>query len=254
MKLHYRKLGNGAPLFILHGLFGSSDNWQTLGKRFAEHFTVYFVDQRNHGHSPHSDEFNYPLMAADFLELIDDLGLEKVNAIGHSMGGKTVIEFAKNNPVRIHKMVVADISHKQYPMHHETILEGMNGLDLSTLKSRGAADKALASYIAEWGVRQFLLKNLYWVEKGQLSWRINLPVLTETIHEIIEEIVFDQIDCETLFMRGGKSNYILASDFDMIHQKFPNSQIHSIEDSGHWIHAEAPEEFYNTVLNFLKGN
>lgn len=253
MKLHYREIGAGEPLIILHGLFGSSDNWQTLGKRFAEDFKVYFVDQRNHGHSPHSDQFNYELMAADLAELIDDLGYEKVNVIGHSMGGKTVIEFTKNHPERINKMVVADISHKQYPMHHETILEGLNALDLNTIKSRGTADKALAAYIPEWGVRQFLLKNLYWVEKGKLGWRINLPVLTQTIHQIIEEITFDEIDCDTLFMRGGKSNYILASDFDMIYEKFPNGHIHTIEESGHWIHAEAPEEFYNTVLTFLKG-
>jgi pimeloyl-ACP methyl ester carboxylesterase len=252
MKLHYRKMGAGAPLFILHGLFGSSDNWQTLGKRFAEHFTVYFVDQRNHGHSPHSDEFSYELMAADLLELIDDLGLEKVNIIGHSMGGKTVIELAKNHPNRIEKMVVADISHKQYPLHHETILEGLNSLDLSKLKSRGAADKALGKYIPEWGVRQFLLKNLYWVEKGQLGWRINLPVLTRTIGDIVSEIQFDQIATATLFMRGGKSNYILTSDYEMIQEKFPNSQIYSIEESGHWIHAEAPDEFFDTVLDFLQ--
>lgn len=252
MKLHYRKMGEGAPLFILHGLFGSSDNWQTLGKRFAEHYTVYFVDQRNHGHSPHSDEFSYALMAADLLELVNDLNLEKINVIGHSMGGKTVIEFAKNHPERIRKMVVADISHKQYPLHHETILEGLNALNLDALKSRGAADKALKAYISEWGVRQFLLKNLYWVEKGQLGWRINLPVLTRSIGDIVTEIEFDQIACDTLFMRGGKSNYILPSDFDLIQRKFPNSKIHSIESSGHWIHAEAPDEFFETVMTFLE--
>lgn len=253
MKLHYRKIGEGEPLFILHGLFGSSDNWQTLGKKFAENYTVYFVDQRNHGHSPHSDEFDYDLMAADFYELVTDLGLEKINVIGHSMGGKTVIAFAKDHPEFIDKMIVADISHKQYPMHHETILAGLNAIDLSEIKTRGAADKKLSEYVAELGVRQFLLKNLYWVEKGQLGWRINIPVLTRTIHDIIKSIDFDTIECDTLFMRGGKSNYILESDFDEIKRKFPNSYIHSIEESGHWIHAEAPREFYQTVVEYLQG-
>ena len=253
MKLHYRRLGKGKPLFILHGLFGSSDNWQTLGKKFAEDFEVFFVDQRNHGHSPHSDEFDYDLMAADFHELVSDLGFDKVNVIGHSMGGKTVISFAKDHPEMIDKMVVADISHKQYPMHHEQILKGLNSLDLSVIKTRGAADKALSEYIAELGVRQFLLKNLYWVEKGQLGWRINIPVLTATIGQIISEIKFDQIKCNTLFMRGGRSNYILESDYAEIAHKFPNSEIHSIAESGHWIHAEAPKEFYQAVLGFLKG-
>lgn len=251
MKLHYRVLGEGEPLFILHGLFGSADNWQTLGKRFAEHYTVYFVDQRNHGHSPHTEEFSYELMAADLLELVDDLGYKTINLLGHSMGGKTAIEFVKNHSKRVSKLIVADISHKGYAPHHDQILTGLNALDLTEIKTRSAADHALSAYISEVGVRQFLLKNLYWVEPGQLGWRINLPVLTQAITDIVGEIRFDHIDVPTLFLRGGQSNYILPSDFEMIHLKFPTSQIHTIEESGHWIHAEAPEEFYKTVMEFL---
>jgi esterase len=251
MKLHYRSIGEGAPLFIIHGLFGSSDNWQTLGKKFAEHFTVYFVDQRNHGHSPHSDEFNYDLLVEDFHELVSDLGLDNINIIGHSMGGKTAIGFAAKYPELINKMVVADIGPKKYQPHHDQILAGLNAIDLSEVKSRGGADKIMSQYITEVGVRQFLLKNLYWVEKGQLGWRINIPVLTREIDAIVDEIQFESIPTETLFMRGGKSNYILPSDYASISEKFPNSNIYSIEESGHWIHAEAPEEFYTTVLDFL---
>jgi len=251
MKLHHRIIGEGEPLFILHGLFGSSDNWQTLGKRFAEKYQVIFVDQRNHGRSPWSDEFNYDLMVEDFKELVDDLGFQKINVIGHSMGGKTVIGFAAKYGEYIDKMVVADIGHKQYPMHHEQILEGLNALDLNQIKSRGQADKALSNYISEMGVRQFLLKNLYWVEKGQLGWRINIPVLSEKIYDIIEEISFDTIDNITLFIRGGKSNYILDSDFDEIYRKYPKGRIYTIEEAGHWVHAEAQEEFYTAVTEFL---
>lgn len=251
MKLHYRSIGEGKPLFILHGLFGSSDNWQTLGKKFGEYFKVYFVDQRNHGHSPHSDEFNYNLMVTDFKELIDDVGEDNINIIGHSMGGKTAIGFAAQFPDLIDKMVVADISHKQYPMHHDDIIEGMNSLNLSALKSRGAADKELSKMIKDWGVRQFLLKNLYWVEKGKLDWRINLPVLSDKIYDIIEEIPFQTVDTDTLFIRGAKSNYILESDYDEIGHKFPFSKIHTLEDSGHWVHAESPDEFYEAVMRFL---
>lgn len=251
MKLHYRKLGTGKPLFILHGLFGSSDNWQTLGKRFAEKYTVYFVDQRNHGHSPHSETFNYEVMAADFYELVTDLGETNINILGHSMGGKTAISFAKEHPDLIDKMIVADISHKPYPMHHEQIIAGLKSIDLSVIKTRGGADKKLAETISEIGVRQFLLKNLYWIEKGQLGWRINIPVLSREIGRIIEEIKFDTIDTDTLFIRGGKSNYILESDYSEIAKKFPSSEIFSIEESGHWIHAEAPEKVYTTVTDFL---
>jgi pimeloyl-ACP methyl ester carboxylesterase len=249
--LHYRTIGEGKPLFILHGLFGSSDNWQTLGKKFGEYFKVYFVDQRNHGRSPHSDEFNYDLMVSDFHKLVSNLGEENINILGHSMGGKTAIGFAAKHPDLLDKMIVADISHKQYPMHHDNILEGMHALDLSSLNSRSAADKELAKHIDEWGVRQFLLKNLYWKEKGQLDWRINLPVLSDKIYDIIEEIPFEAIDTDTLFIRGAKSNYILESDYDEIGQKFPFSQIHTLEDAGHWVHAESPDEFYNSVLRFL---
>ena len=255
MKLHYRVLGEETKekkvLFILHGLFGSSDNWQTLGKKLAEKYVVYFVDQRNHGRSPWSDAFDYEILAADFYELVSELGLSNIHIIGHSMGGKTAIEFAKNHPELIAKMVVVDISHKQYPMHHQKILEGLNAIDLSVIKSRGAADKKLSEYIPILAIRQFLLKNLYWVEKGQLGWRINIPVLSRDIEKIIAEIVFDKIDVETLFVRGGKSNYILETDYTDIQSKFPNSEIYTIEGSGHWIHAEAPVEFYQKVVAFI---
>ncbi|UKN01109.1 alpha/beta fold hydrolase [Paracrocinitomix mangrovi] len=251
MKLHYRTIGEGKPLFILHGLFGSSDNWQTLGKKFGEYFKVYFVDQRNHGHSPHSDEFDYDLMVEDFHELVEDLGENNINILGHSMGGKTAIGFAAKYPELIDKMIVADISHKGYPMHHDIIIEGLESLDLDTIKSRTEADQELAKKIDNWGVRQFLLKNLYWKEKGQLAWRINLPVLVEQMPNIISEIPFETIDTDTLFIRGAKSNYILESDYDEIHHKFPFSKIHTLDDAGHWVHAESPDEFYDAVMRFL---
>jgi esterase len=251
MDLHYRTLGEGKPLFILHGLFGSSDNWQTLGKKFAEYFKVYFVDQRNHGHSFHSDEFSYDLMVQDLYRLIENVGEDNINILGHSMGGKTAIGFASEYPDLLDKMIVADITHKQYPMHHDQIIAGMESLDLNSLKSRGQADKALAESIQDWGVRQFLLKNLYWKEKGKLDWRINLPVLKEKMPNILTEIPFKAIDTDTLFIRGGKSNYILESDYPILGEKFPNSEIYSLDDAGHWVHAESPEEFYNKVLQFL---
>jgi len=252
MKLHYRTIGEGKPLFILHGLFGSADNWQTLGKRFAEHYKVYFVDQRNHGHSPHTSDFNYDLMVEDFHELILDLDEKNINLIGHSMGGKTAIGFAAKYPELIDKLIVADISHKKYPMHHDQILEGLNALDLSVIKSRGEAETKLSEYIPQFGVRQFLLKNLYWVKTGQLGWRINLPVLNTEIEQILYEIKFDKITIPTLFIRGETSNYILESDFENIGEKFPDSEIHTLKNVGHWVHAEAPDEFYNLTVDFVR--
>ena len=250
MKLHFKKQGEGKPLVILHGLFGSSDNWQTHANRLADYFTVYLVDQRNHGHSPWSDEFSYELMSADLKELIDYEGLEEFILIGHSMGGKTAMAFAQKYPDYLEKLIVVDIGVKQYPMHHETILAGLNAIDLSVIKTRGAAQKAIAPYIDDLAVRQFLLKNLYWKEKGVLGWRINIPVLEAKMPNILEQLAQEESFVPTLFMRGGRSNYILDEDFDVISEYFPDSEIHTIEEAGHWIHAEAPKEFMDEVLGF----
>jgi len=252
MKLHYRKYGEGQPLIILHGLFGSSDNWQTLGKKFAENFEVYLLDQRNHGHSPKSNEFNYQLLSDDLYKLITDLELENITLIGHSMGGKTVMHFAQEHPLFIKKLIVVDIGPKAYPMHHDIILAGLNSLDLSTIKSRGQADKQLSKFIEDIGVKQFLLKNLYWIEKGQLGWRINIPVLEKKMPDILAAIPDKIVETHTLFIRGEKSNYIVEDDFQNIYDQFPNSEIETIYDAGHWVHAENPFSFYNMVLEFSR--
>jgi esterase len=231
MKLHYKKLGVGQPLVILHGLFGSSDNWQTLANKFAENFEVYLVDQRNHGHSPHSDEFSYQLMADDLFELIQIEMLSDILLVGHSMGGKTAMWFAQQHPSYIDKLVVVDMGIRAYPSHHERILAGMNAIDLKTTKSRGVADRVLAEYVPELATKMFLMKNLYWVERGQLGWRINLPVLEEKINEILGEVPDEVVDILTLFIRGA---------------------VHTVKDAGHWVHAEAPEEFYDVLIDFAE--
>lgn len=251
MKLNYKIEGTGAPLFIVHGLFGSLDNWQTLGRKFAEHFQVVLIDQRNHGHSPHSEDFDYDYMANDLAELAHDLGFEKINLIGHSMGGKAAMRLAQLKPSLLDKMIVVDIGPKGYPMHHGTILEGLNAIDFDFVKSRREADKVISEYIKDMGVKQFLLKNLYWVEKGQLGWRINLPVLEREMPRIIGALPTEEVDIETLFIRGEKSNYILEDDYQDIFNQFPNSDIETIYNAGHWIHAENPFDFYNLVMEFI---
>ncbi|MCH2232702.1 MAG: alpha/beta fold hydrolase [Crocinitomicaceae bacterium] len=251
MKLHHRILGEGTPLYILHGLFGYSDNWQTLGRKFAEDYQVVFVDQRNHGHSPHDDEFNYQAMAADLLELMNDLGHEKIYLLGHSMGGKTSMEFVKNNAHRIEKLIVADIGLKGYQSHHDVIIEGLESIDLNVIKSRGAADKQLANYVENIGVRQFLLKNLYWVEKGQLGWRMNIPAIVKNMENILGAIDLESCDVPTLFIRGELSNYILEEDYDSLEEVFSDVEIETVNNAGHWVHAEAPREFYSLVRGFL---
>lgn len=250
MKLHYREIGEGKPVVILHGLFGNSDNWQTHGKRFSEYYRVILVDLRNHGHSGWSDDFSYELMAADLKELFDDLNLEEVILLGHSMGGKTAMLFAQKHPELLEKLIVVDMGIKLYAPHHQHILEAINTLDLSTVENRSQAEQHLSKYIDSDGVKQFLLKNIYWVEKGKMAWRMNTPVLEREMDNILTAIERKECFVQTLFIRGGLSQYILDEDISEIEDVFPDSEFITIPDAGHWVHAEQPEAFIDAVLGF----
>jgi len=255
MELFCRELGkNGQPLIILHGVFGSSDNWVTLGRRFAENYRVFLVDQRNHGLSPRSEEFGYPEMAADLKELIEAKGIENPVVMGHSMGGKTVMHFATHYPDLLEKLVVVDIAPRQYPVHHRSILDGLKSINLSKIKTRSEADKQLATAIPEFGVRQFLLKNLYRTDGG-FGWRVNLPVIDANIEKVVEALDTggNTFNKPTLFLGGSKSDYISESDHTEIRKYFPQAQIKMIEGAGHWIHAEKPEAFYKETIRFIEG-
>ena len=229
------------------------DNWKTLAKQFSEsNYQVHLVDQRNHGRSFHSEDFDYELMADDLKAYCEAHNLNDIILLGHSMGGKTAMLFSALYPELLKKLIVADISPRYYPVHHDTILEGLSSLDFSEIKSRGEADKALSNYIKDQGIRMFLLKNLYWVEKGQLGLRINLPVLKDNVAEVGEALpIHATFEKDTLFLRGDRSEYIGEQDEAIIHRHFPNSEIVTISNAGHWLHAENPEDFYQAVINFL---
>tara|TARA_R110002111_G_scaffold2230_2_gene14633 strand:+ start:10602 stop:11363 length:762 start_codon:yes stop_codon:yes gene_type:complete len=253
MILHSNIIGEGKPFIILHGFLGMGDNWKTLARQFSEeNFEVHLVDQRNHGRSFHSNEFDYELMAEDLKTYCEIKNLEDIVLLGHSMGGKTAMLFAAKYPELVSKLIVADISPRYYPIHHDAILEGLSSLDFSEIKTRGEADKALSNYVQEVGTRMFLLKNLYWVEKGQLGLRINLDSLKENVSEVGEALPIHAIfEKDTLFLRGDRSEYIAEADEALIHRHFPNSRIITISNAGHWLHAENPKEFYDAVMNFL---
>lgn len=251
--LHSKIIGEGQPFVILHGFLGMGDNWKTLGKRFSQlGYQVHLVDQRNHGRSFHDPEFNYEIMAADLKIYADYHNLDEIILLGHSMGGKTAMEFATAHSGDVNKLIVADIAPKAYPLHHQDILKALSSLDFSQVKSRGEVEELLSVYIKQAGTRLFLMKNLYWREKGQLDLRINLPVLKENIAEI--GIALDpakQYTGTTLFVRGGESGYIDGMDELTIPKQFPNSTLATIEGAGHWLHADKPAEFYEEIVSFL---
>ena len=253
MILHSQIIGEGKPFIILHGLLGMSDNWKTLGKQFSElGFQVHLVDQRNHGRSFHSNEFSYELMAEDLLNYCNQQQIDSCVLLGHSMGGKTAMEFATRFPNRVSKLIVADIGPKAYPPHHQDIFKALTSIDFSQIKSRGEAEKVLSKYIPEMGIRLFLLKNLYWRDKGVLGLRANLEVLNEQISEVGKPLAVSlQFDGEVLFLGGENSGYIQPMDEVMIHKHFPNAKVDWISKAGHWLHAENPKEFFLKVTDFV---
>lgn len=255
MLLHSNILGEkqGQSFVILHGFLGMGDNWKTLGKKFSEHgFEAHLIDQRNHGSSFWDDTFNYHVMVEDLKHYCDHFKISNIILLGHSMGGKTAMLFAAMYPELVSKLIIADISPRFYPLHHETILEGLNALDFEIIKSRGEADTVLSKYISDFGTRQFLLKNLYWKAKGQLALRMNLKVLTNQIDEVGEALPSNAIfNKDTLFLRGEKSNYITSEDEISIRHHFSKAKIESIKNAGHWLHAENPKGFFDVTMQFV---
>ena len=250
MKLHYREMGEGRPLMILHGLFGFSDNWQSHAKKLAEYFRVILVDLRNHGHSDWSDEFSYQLMADDVHELCADLNLEDLILVGHSMGGKVAMQFAQKHENFLEKLIVVDMGIKQYPLHHQHILAGIHAVDVDNIKLRREAEVQMSAHIESEGIKQFLLKNLYWKEKGKLAWRMNIHVLEREMENILSGLPKGEVTIPTLFIRGELSNYILDEDFESIEEHFIDVEFNTIPEAGHWVHAEEPAEFLEALLSF----
>ena len=251
--LHSKITGSGEALFILHGFFGMSDNWKTLGNRFADNYEVHLIDLRNHGRSFHADEFNYEVMVDDLLNYTDHYKIEKVNLLGHSMGGKVAMLFAVAYPDKVNALIIADISPRFYPRHHDLILEGLKAVDFSKINSRNEVEEVLREYIPEFSVRQFLVRSVYWKLKGHLSFRFNLSSLIENIDEIGMALPsLTLFEGRTLFLKGENSGYISNDDKVLIKAHFPNASIKTVKNAGHWLHAENPNDFYNFVVRFLR--
>ena len=254
MLLHSQILGEGIPFIILHGFLGMSDNWKTLGKQFAaEGYQVHLVDQRNHGHSFRSDDFSYSLIVEDLHAYCLHHQLENFVLLGHSMGGKAAMNFATTYPDLVDKLIIADIGPKYYPKHHQHIFKALSSLDFTEITSRKKADEAVQQYITHLPTRLFILKNLYWEERGKLGLRINLKALIENVEEVgkaLDSEAYFGGDVE--FIRGADSNYIEDIDELMILKQFPKAEIRTVPEAGHWLHAENPTVFYKVVMDFLE--
>ncbi len=253
IKLNSTVLGEGTPFLILHGFLGMSDNWKTLGNKFAEDgYQVHLIDQRNHGRSPHTSEMDYQVMSQDIKDYCDENNLENIILLGHSMGGKVAMQVAGDFSALIQKLIIVDIAPKYYASHHKEILDGLQALDNQVITSRGEAGDFLAKFIPDTGTRLFLLKNLYWKTKEKLSLRLNLEVLSKAGEDIgiglSENIQFSK---PTLFIRGGNSNYITDDDISLINKHFIKASVETIENAGHWVHAEKMDDFYLKVSEFL---
>jgi pimeloyl-ACP methyl ester carboxylesterase len=229
------------------------DNWKTLAKQFSNlGFQVHLVDQRNHGRSFHDSEFNYEMLAADLKQYCSHHTINNMVLLGHSMGGKTAMLFAALYPELISKLIVADISPRFYPVHHDAIMEGLCSLNFEEISSRKEAEIQLSNYVSDAGTRQFLLKNIYRISPSVLGLRINLKVLKTNVSEVGEALPSNlNFQKDTLFLRGDKSEYISTQDEALIKHQFPTAVVKTISNAGHWLHAENPVEFFNSVCSFI---
>lgn len=251
--LHYSETGSGEPLFILHGLFGSSKNWQSLARVFSQHFRVYVLDLRNHGQSFHHQEMNYAVLADDVYRLFDHLGIDSCSLIGHSMGGKTAMLLALEHPQIVSKLVVADIAPVVYSHAHSHLIKPILGIKLDQVDSRSTIDKMLQRDIPDTLLRNFLLQNLEG-KAGQWRWKVNWPVIEEHMNHLTGFPNLPpgwKIAITTLFIRGENSEYIGNAGEVEIAAHFDNATIKTIRNAGHWLQAEQPEEFSQLALNFL---
>lgn len=252
MQLHFKQLGRGEPLVLLHGLFGQSDNWFGVAPRLAEKFHVLMPDLRNHGHSPHHPEMDYPLMADDVEKFFTAQKMENACVIGHSMGGKVAMQFALDFPACVKKLIVVDMAPRAYQRAHDHIFAALLALDLALFQTRQQIEEALAPEIPSLNLRRFLLKNLGRDEQGKFFWKMNLRGVAENYSRLGEVLkAGEPYAGPSLFIRGGRSDYINANDELEIRRLFPAAELQTIASANHWVHADAPDEFVRRVLNFL---
>ena len=250
--MNYKEYGAGEPIIILHGLLGMLDNWHTIAKKLSEDYWVISVDQRNHGKTFHSEEFNYKLLSSDLMAFLEERHIPNCHILGHSMGGKTVLQFLNDFPDIVQKAIVVDISPKAYSGGHEKIFEALKSVDLNTMATRKEVQEKLLEQIPNMGTVLFLMKNLSRKLEGGFEWKANINALDQNYGAIKSAIPFDDIiETPTLFIKGENSDYIIEEDQELIHSQFEEASFLTIPNAGHWVHADQPEALLNSVKDFL---
>jgi esterase len=268
MELFFQRYGEGPPLVVLHGLYGSSDNWVSIAKKLADRFEVWLPDLRNHGRSPHAPEHNYKLMCEDIENFFVRNGLKKAILLGHSMGGKTAMFFASMNPEKVTALIVVDIAPKSYLLHndptlgttdHANILAGLLGVNISDTKSRDEVEQRLSAFIHSPKVIGFLMKNLYRNTDHHFAWRLNIEAIYNNLDAILDGMQLKDFErgkgitgFPVLFIRGGNSTYIRNEDIPAIRTIFPYAEVVTIPGAGHWVHAEKPEILLKNIEYFIE--
>lgn len=264
MDLFYREVGSGFPVVVLHGLYGSSDNWLSIAKQIGDNYRVILVDQRNHGNSPHAQTHTYNDLAEDLYGLVRKLSLGQFHLIGHSMGGRAAMLFQTLYPNFVRSLIVVDVAPWGYSgtdrwfvdsyKEHRHIIKGMKDLSLDQINSRTEADRLLSVSLPSDKLRQFLFKNLRRDSHGKFYWSINLDVLDKSLEEMILGVDVDRRvvqELDVLFIKGDNSNYIHSSREGEIFEIYPKAKIINVKNAGHWVHAEQPQVFVDEVLRFL---
>jgi len=267
MNLFFRELGTGTPIVILHGLYGSSDNWLPIARTLSGQYRVILVDSRNHGRSPHHPTHSFNEMVLDLVSLFDHLEIGKAHLLGHSMGGKTAMKFAADYPEKTISLTVADIAPIDYLENpasalqyafHKKILDAFFALDMSIFLSRSEIETELAIQIPDLSLRKFLIKNVYREENGKFACRMNVPVLRAALPQIISGANYHELEDRipilnypVHFIKGGLSEYITEEHWQTIKKIYPEATLTIIEGGTHFLHAEYPQSFTQSVMDYL---
>lgn len=252
MKLFYRDFGGEGkePLVILHGLFGSSRNWRTVGKQLAKHFHTFAFDLPSHGRSPQRSLLTYEIMAQDVSDTITALHLSKVHLAGHSVGGKTAMLLACRHSPQVSCLTIVDIGPKEFPMPEQE-LRAMETLPIHQMTKREEALRQMEATITDLETRKFLLTNLSRDQQNRFYWAIDLGVLWESLEYLRQTPLLptDNFTGPTQFVLSQKTGYVVPEDYPTIKQHFPNAEMTVIPNAGHNIHLDAPEKLLQLIVS-----